>query len=127
FKTYLHDNGLEWLDLLLREVETSPYAFHRSAAAATLGFTGSPRALTPLVNALKDKETAVRGMAAFGLGELANPDTPIDSLVEVIEDARQAEESRVNAARALFKLSESGVPPETLKPHWQRFLAGAPE
>jgi hypothetical protein len=127
FKTYLHDQGLEWLDLLLREAETSPYAFHRSVAAATLGFTQSPRALTPLINVLKDKDPAVRGMAAFGLGELANPDTPIDALVELIEDARMPEETRVNAARALFKLGESGVPPESIKPHWLQFLSGEPD
>jgi HEAT repeat protein len=127
FAAYLTDNTDRWLDLLLRELETSPNTQNRFVAAGVLGFARSKRVMNPLLNALHDADPAVRGNAALSLGIRADPDTPIEPLVRLVEDVDCTEACRTNASFALYKLQEAGIKPEVLQPHWLRFLSGEPD
>jgi HEAT repeat protein len=127
FGAYLTHNADLWLDLLLRELETSPNAQNRFVSAGVLGFAHSKRVLNPLLNALADADPAVRANAALSLGIRGDVDTPIEPLVRLVEDVSCTEACRTNASFALYKLQEAGIKPDVLAPHWLRFLSGDPD
>jgi len=67
----------------------------RAAAARALGGIKDPRAVEPLIAALKDEDSDVRKAAARALGEIKDP-RAVEPLIAALED----EELRVRAAAA---------------------------
>ncbi len=100
------------LDVLIEQIESGPPR-NRQIAAMAVGFSGSPRALSPLLAALDDPLVGVRQNALLGLGLLADPSTPLEPLRQRLLEAPEAT-SRNNAAYALQRLLEAGVREEGL-------------
>lgn len=92
---------------LLRELETGPVQ-NRIIAAAALGFTRSPEALSPLLAALHDQNDKVRSNALLGLTILQSPDTPPGAICEIL--SRETDSKlRWSAVYCLRSLAEVGV------------------
>ena len=84
-------------------------------AAAALGFSRSGEALGPLIAAVDDPSLDVHRQAVLALGMLADPDTPVEPLADVLRtDADDV--ARTNAAFALFRLVRADVRHDTLAP-----------
>lgn len=80
----LSDRSLRRRDELIRELETGP-PVNRMRAAATLGFTKTIEAQSPLLNALSDASPDVVHNAVLGLAILGRADTPLDALCRLSE------------------------------------------
>jgi hypothetical protein len=93
--------------ILQTELETGP-PHNRQVAALALGFAVGSRSLSPLIVALEDPDPAVARNAAFGLGILGDPGTPLGGLVAQLRESEQPE-NRSNAAWALFRLLRRGA------------------
>ncbi len=76
----------------------------QEAAARVLGEIGDPRAVEPLISALKDKVWVVRGLAAEALGKLGDS-RAVEPLINALKD--EDLDVRGAAAEALGKLGDS--------------------
>jgi HEAT repeat protein len=78
----------------------------RKNAAIALGWIGSPRAVEPLINALKDPQDDVRGAAAlaFAISKIKVAHA-VDPLITALND--KDERVRKNAANALGKIGDA--------------------
>lgn len=76
---------------------------NRRVAAAALGFTRIPRALSPLLAALEDPDEQVVSNALLSIGTLRAPETPLTSIASLMTD-HPSGNVRNNAARALRAL-----------------------
>jgi HEAT repeat protein len=72
----------------------------RQAAAEVLGKIGDPRAVEPLIAALKDAEWRVRAAAAYALGKIKDP-RAVEPLIAALKN-----ESRAAAAYALGEIKD---------------------
>jgi HEAT repeat protein len=95
------------LDLLIELLETGAPR-NRQVAAMAIGFSGSERALPPLLAALDDELPAVVQNALIGLGLLAQADTPLEKIRRLLLEAPESK-TRNNAGFALQRLLEVGV------------------
>jgi HEAT repeat protein len=86
----------------------------RLDAARALGETGDQRAVSPLIDALKDADSGIRVAAADALGIIGDANA-VDPLIAALKDL--AWDVRVNAVRALGEIGEPAVDPliRTLK------------
>jgi len=80
--------------------DNAPYI--REYACGALGKLKDPRAVKPLIDALKDKEFMVRKSAANALVEISDPKTP-DYLAPLFK--HKVPEVRDNAMRVLEKIT----------------------
>lgn len=76
---------------------------NRRVAAAALGFSGSPRALAPLLSALSDPDEQVIANALLSLGTLRDPGTPLTFIASLMAE-HESNAVRANAGRALRSL-----------------------
>ena len=85
----------------------SPAPALRQTAAAALGFSGREEALSPLSNALSDPDATVLANALIGMGQLADPRSPLSIIAYHL---RNSEDSlvRSNAAFALGRIVSNG-------------------
>jgi HEAT repeat protein len=90
---------------VLRDVE-DPAA--RRLAANTLGQTGSRAAVAPLVRALADRDSGVRGDAAKALGDIGDAEA-VESLVEILNDRQEENAVRMLAGLSLGNLGDASV------------------
>lgn len=84
-------SALEAYGYVARESATllaSPDPFDRTAAARTLGETGSPAALPALLEALHDPESIVRNQVVSSIGELKDA-SAIGALIELARHHRE--------------------------------------
>lgn len=88
---------------LVDQVTTGPL-INRQIAATALGFSGSPKALPPLLAAMLDSDSQVVANALLGLSILGLPDTPVGNIASKLSDRSQPTNVRVNAGRALRAL-----------------------
>jgi HEAT repeat protein len=95
------------LDELIDLLETGAPR-NRQVAAMAIGFSGSERALPPLLAALDDELPGIVQNALIGLGLLANADTPLVRIRELLLEAPEST-TRNNAGFALQRLLEVGV------------------
>lgn len=95
---------------LVETLETSRAPQNRAVAAAALGFVQTKDALTPLLNALADKNMQVRANALLGLAILGDPKTPLGGVVEAMQ-LGLTEEIRANAALAILEVLRAGGTP----------------
>ena len=101
-------------ELLVVLVEGAPV--NRQTSAMAIGFSGSPRALSPLLDALSDSNGGVVQNALTGLGLLADPQTPTRVLASLLVNHPDPW-TRNNAAFALQCIVSSraeAVPDEEL-------------
>jgi len=96
-------------DELVVQLQTGP-ARNRQRAAAALGFSHAPAALSPLVGALDDPDADVVHNALLGLTLLGLPETPSEPVVALMTDSGDPE-TRSNAAYALRTFVEAGQDP----------------
>ena len=75
-------------------------------SATALGRIGDPRAIDPLVAALRDAYPEVREAAAGALGEIGG--AAVGPLIAVFDDPGSRAEERVWAARSLVEMYQSG-------------------
>lgn len=80
--------------------------WRRATAAFALGDIGSPRAVGPLLGALRDSERDVRAAAARSLGRLEALDA-VEPLVEALAEGRVP---RAVVGRALLSIGPSAAP-----------------
>jgi len=85
----------------------------RSRAALALGKIGEPKAIQPLLHALKDPETEVRIAACLALGSFKDPST-FDDITNVLLDDPKIE-VRQAAARALGNTGHPAALPYLLE------------
>ena len=98
---------------LVRELETGPVQ-NRIVAAAALGFTRDPAALSPLLAALHDPSDKVRNNALLGLTMLESTDTPPGEISEILATAPDSR-LRWSAAYCLRTLAEAGVDDQAMR------------
>ena len=84
----------------------------RMEAALALGEIGDPRAIDPLIRALKDEDFMVRGVAAQALG-MFNDSRVIDPLIDALKD--ESFSVQTHAAHALIKTGDSRAIDAALK------------
>jgi HEAT repeat protein len=94
------------LELLDQEL-SSPNSRHRAIAASAIGFSGELGLSGALVAALEDDVTEVVDNALLGLGQLADPATPVAPLVQLLGSGADGW-TRSNAAFALKRIVEAG-------------------
>lgn len=94
------------IDLLDSEL-ASPNSRNRAIAASAIGFSGEFAVSGALVAALDDDVIEVVDNALLGLGQLADPKTPIAPLVHLLQSAREGW-TRSNAVFALKRIVEAG-------------------
>ena len=97
---------------LVHELTAGPPR-NRMIAAAGLGFSDDEAALGALIAALDDPDQDVEHQALLGLGLLADPDTPVDPLLERLRGSTEGL-ARNNAAYAVFRLVRADVRDEEL-------------
>jgi HEAT repeat protein len=100
-----HGLGLFWVLPAVSELGSRVGGL-RQAAAETLGKLGDPRAVKPLIAALKDENAEVRQAAAEALGEIGDPHA-VEPLIAVLKDENA--EVRQAAAEALGEIGDSHV------------------
>jgi HEAT repeat protein len=103
------DEGVEALIRRLRSPEVDADA--QADAAFSLGQIGDPRAVGPLIDALRDEDTIVRAEAAGALGGLGDR-AAVDPLIRALYDAHW--EVRSNAALSLGALGDSRAAPHLI-------------
>jgi len=77
----------------------------RRGAVQFLGWTRDPRAVKPLIGALKDENEMVRSEAAYTLGQVGD-ERAIDPLITTLDD--ESSHVRCQAARALEQIGRRG-------------------
>lgn len=97
---------------LVRELESGPPQ-NRSVAAAALGFTRDPKALSPLLGALADPDVEVQSNALLALGLLEQAETPLGEILRCFRTSRETS-VRNNAAYALQRIVARGARHEEL-------------
>ncbi len=122
---FLRENSKKWYDQLLDSAIDASIPRNQAIAVAVLGFTGQQEVRDPLLNALRSPEPAVVTNAAFGLGMLMDPRTPVAPLAEVVEDSKQPIEARISASNALMRIQEVHFEPQKIYPVWARVLTPA--
>ena len=75
----------------------------RQAAAEALGEIKDPRAVEPLIAALKDEDSDVRAAAAYALGEIKDP-RAVEPLIAALKDGDS--DVRKAAAKALGEIKD---------------------
>jgi HEAT repeat protein len=103
------DEGVEALIRRLRSPAVDADA--QADAAFSLGQIGDPRAVGPLIDALRDEDTIVRAEAAGALGGLGDR-AAVDPLIRALYDAHW--EVRSNAALSLGALGDSRAAPHLI-------------
>ncbi|HVS09843.1 MAG TPA: HEAT repeat domain-containing protein [Planctomycetota bacterium] len=102
------------LSELIEQLQTGP-PMNRVRAAAAVGFSRSPEALSPLLGALQDPKPDVVHNALLGLALLEHPDTPLE-LVCAILAASPDPQTRSNAAYAMRCIVAKGGSAECVVP-----------
>jgi hypothetical protein len=95
----------------------------RWIAAAALGFTGDANVMEALRTRLSDPVARVRESAAFGLGQLSVPYTPVAPLERILFEDESLPVRR-SAAWALVRLQQAKAPRAEFVPIWPRLLQG---
>jgi len=91
---------------IVAELESGPPT-NRAVAAFGLGFSGNPAALSPLLNALSDRDALVVNNALLGLGRLSMPETPLAIPASLLRSHPDAW-TRNNAAFAIQGVIAAG-------------------
>ena len=89
----------------------------RKNAAEALGKIKDPRAVEPLITALKDEYSEVRWHAAWSLGEIQDP-RAVEPLIEALKDEDSG--VRLSAAWSLEKITKEHFGREVAK--WEEWL-----
>ncbi len=97
-------------DEILQQLETGPTR-NRQIAAGAVGFAGDPRALSPLLAALKDPDERVVGNALVSIGLLAIKETPLHEVGNVLRNSTNSR-TRWSAANAALELIAAGADPD---------------
>ena len=93
-------------DLLLSGADVLDMLLAQPTAAQGLGELGDRSAVPALINALNDDDSGVRKNAAFAVAKLDDK-RAAPTLIEVIGDDSEDLEIKLDAAKALLKLSQS--------------------
>ncbi len=107
---------------LLTTAEDRTNPFQRAIAVASLGFSGRPEALDPMLNAVRGDDNEAATAALFGLAVLQDPNTPAAPIGAVMLDEKRPIELRRNASLALMKLQEKTYDPRVVLPFWTSVL-----
>ncbi len=97
---------------LLYSLEAGPQR-NRVIAAAALGFTRDPEALSPLLDALEDPDPRLVGNALLGLTILEDPNTPTERIASILQYDKDPK-LRWSAAYCARTLVERGIHNEGL-------------
>lgn len=124
-RSYLEAQSKRFMPELLAALGEAE-ARNRGIAAGALGFSGEDAALAPILNALEDSEALVRVNACLGIGMLAKPRTPLDTLNRILRDPEQPTQVRRSASWALVRLQRAGAARENFERIWPEILAGDP-
>jgi HEAT repeat protein len=111
---HLQARATRRLSELIEQLQTGP-PMNRVRAAAAVGFSRSPEALSPLLGALQDPKPDVVHNALLGLALLEDPDTPLE-LVCAILAASPDPQTRSNAAYAMRCIVAKGGSAECVLP-----------
>lgn len=113
--TVVHADGLPELAARLENARSEKA---RIAAAVSLGRMRDPRALRPLVKALRDDSSVVRAVAASALGHLGDA-RALPALRRATSDADRTVRKRANASLARIQAGR-GTTPRARRPREQR-------
>jgi len=107
-----HDRAVREQIRALRNTQVTAAAGRREAAEA-LGEMGDPRAVPPLVEALRDADILVRDRAEEALGKLKDP-SAIEPLMEIMREKRSFlkrlfSDTRERAARVLGEVADASA------------------
>jgi HEAT repeat protein len=105
-ETVLRHRAETRIDDLIEQLEVGPRT-NRVRAASGLGFSGSPKALSPLLAALSDPAPDVVHNALLGLALLELPETPLEEICALMTSSQDAH-TRSNAAYAMRSIIEAG-------------------
>jgi len=95
---------------ILTELETGPDR-NRVIAAAAVGFSRDPAALSPLIAALDDTNEQVISNALLGLGMFASPETPLGKVGDLLRYSTDSK-TRWSAADCALSLVAAGASTE---------------
>jgi len=106
-----HQKDRGGVPFILPYLAESPVAETRAGAADALWYIGDRRAVPGMIAALEDPSLKVRGFAASGLGDMADPSAvdPLLALFGRLADNR--EETKARVADALGKLRDARAAP----------------
>ena len=107
--------GCPELIVVLQDQRKDPEV--RKNAAEALGKIKDPRAVEPLITALKDEYSGVRWHAAWSLGEIQDP-RAVEPLIEALKDEDSG--VRLSAAWSLEKITKEHFGREVAK--WEEWL-----
>ncbi|MBK8097285.1 MAG: HEAT repeat domain-containing protein [Planctomycetes bacterium] len=99
---------------------------NQGTALAALGFSGNKEVLSVLVNGAMSTDPFLVDRAVLGLAVLRDPQTPIGVLAKIMDDPAHAEESRAQAAWAIFRVQETVLDKEPVLTVWRRLVAAEP-
>jgi hypothetical protein len=125
-KSYLDTMSRRHKGELLAMLDPSEPARRHAIAAAALGFADDDALVAPLLNLLTDREAYVRTNACLGLGQLARPVTPLDTLMEICRNPGEPIATRRAAAWALLRVQIAGGPAAAFRAFWPEILVGDP-
>ncbi len=91
---------------LITQLEVGPPK-NRKISAVALGFTGSPKALSPLLGALDDTDQEVVSNALLGLALLGDDQTPLEGVLAAMRRSED-DKTRGNAAWAVYEIVKAG-------------------
>lgn len=89
---------------LIKALHNKRNVFARMEAARALGDLGDPKAIDPLVDALKDRYRPVRDFAAEALGKLGGDPRGVEVFLEYVKDSKSM--AREEGATALGKIGD---------------------
>lgn len=96
-------------------------------ALAALGFSGDMAMMPTILQGAQLSDPTRIDRAVFGLAQLRCPDTPIGVLVAIADNTRLPEDSRVQAAWAIYRLQDVSTRQEEIRKFWRRCLTEAPD
>ncbi len=95
---------------------------HQAIALAALGFSGMPEAMPTMLQGVQLSNPDLQDAAAFGLGILREPSTPLGPLAAIVADPKHPADGRVNAAWAIYSIQTAASDHQQFVPVWLRFL-----
>ena len=109
---------------LIKALEYNKDSWVRKSAAEALGKLGDPKAVAPLIHALKDEDWRVRMGAADLLGKLGDPKA-VDPLIDALDDKYKVDVG-VTALEALRKIGKPAVRPLINALTYEFYFGGYP-
>lgn len=99
----------------------------QAIALAALGFSGDMTMMPIILQGAQTSNVTLIDRAVFGLAQLKCPTTPPGVLAAIAENERLPENTRVQAAWAIYRIQDASQRQDEIRATWRRYLTDLAE